>query len=121
MKTVSRSPARRNDGGFHRYLKPGALAQIRDSRINGRSNSLVSRSSLQRLESQSPSSSPQILTLDHVPDLLSKIYGPSSLRRKKLVAARSVSLMNMNASQSSILESAGGNSSVLNNDVLVAH
>ncbi|KAG2333157.1 hypothetical protein Bca52824_004337 [Brassica carinata] len=33
---TSRSPARKNDG-FHRYLKPGALAQIRNSRINSRS------------------------------------------------------------------------------------
>ncbi|XP_010545224.1 PREDICTED: uncharacterized protein LOC104817668 [Tarenaya hassleriana] len=128
MKSVSRTPVRRNDGGcFHRYLKPGVLAQIRDSRINARSNSLVTRSSAQRLDSSMPSpgspsrATPQILTIDHVPDLLCKIYGPCSLRRKKLVAARSMSLMDLNAASSTLLESVGGNSSVLNNDALVSH
>lgn len=130
MKDISRSPVRRNDG-FHRYLKPGALAQIRNSRINGRSTaSLVTRSLPNPLD---PSSTSQIsvgdataaqnLTMDQVPHLLRKIYGPYSLKRKKLAAARSVSsmmMMNLNPPINSIIESTGGNNGVLNSDV-IAH
>ncbi|EFH40625.1 hypothetical protein ARALYDRAFT_495580 [Arabidopsis lyrata subsp. lyrata] len=114
MKDISKSPARRSDG-YHRYLKPGALAQIRNSRINARSTtSLVSRSSLsQLLDPISPSqnsvdeaAAARNLTIDQVPHLLRKIYGPYSYQRKKLAAARSVSsmmMMNINPPINSVL------------------
>lgn len=115
MKDISKSPARRSDG-FHRYLKPGALAQIRNSRINARSTtSLVSRSSLSQLvDPISPSensvdeaaAASRNLTIDQVPHLLRKIYGPYSYQRKKLAAARSVSsmmMMNINPPINSVL------------------
>ncbi|KAL1206484.1 hypothetical protein V5N11_027058 [Cardamine amara subsp. amara] len=130
MKDNSRSPVRRNDG-FHRYLKPGALAQIRNSRINARSTTtLVSRSLSHPIDLLSSSQSSvaevtaaQNLTMDQVPHLLRKIYGPYSLKRKKFAASRSVSsmmIMNLNPPLNSIIESTGGNNSVLNNDV-IAH
>ncbi|KFK27092.1 hypothetical protein AALP_AA8G333100 [Arabis alpina] len=132
MKDISRSPVRRNDG-FHRYLKPGALAQIRNSRINARSTTaLVSRSLPNTLDPSSSSNSQisvdevtaaQNLTVDQVPHLLRKIYGPYSLKRKKLGAARSVSsmmMMNLNPPLNSIIESTGGSNGLLSSDV-IAH
>ncbi|ESQ42957.1 hypothetical protein EUTSA_v10015018mg [Eutrema salsugineum] len=127
MKDISRSPVRRNDG-FHRYLKPGALAQIRNSRINARSTtSLVSRSLSQPLDPSSPSqnsaaeaAAARNLTIEQVPHLLRKIYGPYSYQRKKLAAARSVSSLMMVNPINSVIESTGGNSSVLSSDV-IAH
>ncbi|KAG2297132.1 hypothetical protein Bca4012_017206 [Brassica carinata] len=106
---TSRSPARKNDG-FHRYLKPGALAQIRNSRINSRSPSLVSLLSLSPpIDPPSTSAAANDLTVEQVPHLLRKIYGPYSYQRKKLGAARSMMMMvNVN---SPIIESSGGNSS----------
>ncbi|KAF8116890.1 hypothetical protein N665_0014s0150 [Sinapis alba] len=111
MKDISRSPVRRNDG-FHRYLKPGALAQIRNSRINSRSTSLVSLSlSSTPIDPPSPAAANN-LTVDQVPHLLRKIYGPYSYQRKKLGAARSVSSMMMMVNMNNpIIESSGGNSS----------
>lgn len=130
MKDVSRSPVRRNDG-FHRYLKPGALAQIRNSRINARSTTtLVSRTLSHPIDPLSPSpnsvaevATAQNLTMDQVPHLLRKIYGPYSLKRKKLAASRSVAsmmIMNLNPPINSIIESSSGNNSVLSSDV-IAH
>lgn len=126
MKGISRSPVRRNDG-IHRYLKPGALAQIRNSRINARSNSPLTRSLTDPVHPLSSSTEspvaapPQTITIDQMPHLLSKIYGPYRIGRKKFGPARSA-MMNLNPSPNSILESTNGNSNVLsNNDVLVAH
>ncbi|OMO71218.1 hypothetical protein CCACVL1_18353 [Corchorus capsularis] len=39
MKPISRSP---KNEAFHKYLKPGALAQLRDSKINAKSHKLNS-------------------------------------------------------------------------------
>ncbi|CAN8230354.1 unnamed protein product [Cochlearia groenlandica] len=117
MKGISKSPARRNNDGFHRYLKPGALAQIRNSRIISRSNSIPSLSlSPERLDSVSPSS-PE--TTDQTPDLLRKIYGgPCRIGRKKLEASRRSVLMTIiNLNTNYVIESVNGNS----NDVLIAH
>ncbi|XP_018474584.1 uncharacterized protein LOC108845885 [Raphanus sativus] len=113
MKDISRSPSRKNDG-FHRYLKPGALAQIRNSRINSKSPSLVSLSlPSPPVDSPSPSAAANNLTVDQVPHLLRKIYGgPYSYQRKKLGAARSSSMMMMMVNLNNpIIESGGGNGS----------
>ncbi|KAJ0261652.1 hypothetical protein HA466_0047290 [Hirschfeldia incana] len=108
MKDISRSPATRNDG-FHRYLKPGALAQIRNSRINTRSASSLLSLSLSPPVDPTPSAAANNLTVDQVLHLLRKIYGPYSYQRKKLGAARSMMMMvNLN---NPIIESSGGNSS----------
>ncbi|CAA7013120.1 unnamed protein product [Microthlaspi erraticum] len=115
MKDNSTSPVRRNDG-FQRYLKPGALAQIRNSRINtGRSSSRSLSHPLDPPPSTSQNSADEArnLTVDQVPHLLRKIYGPYSFQRKKLAAARSLPSMmmvNLNAPVNSVIESTGGNS-----------
>ncbi|CAN6894857.1 unnamed protein product [Brassica oleracea] len=120
MKGLSTSPVRRNDG-FHRYLKPGALAQIRNTRLNARSNSPLTLSLPSRVDP--PDATP---TMEQMPDLFfTKIYGPFRIGRKKLGPARSVlrTMMDLNPSPNSTLESASnGNSNVLSIvDVLVAH
>nr|VDC87941.1 unnamed protein product [Brassica oleracea] len=111
MKDISKSPARRNNDGFHRYLKPGALAQIRNSRINSRSASLLSLSpSPLPIDPPSPSAANN-LTLEQVPHLLRKIYGPYSYQRKKLGAARPMTMMMMANLNNPIIESSGGSGS----------
>ncbi|OAY55132.1 uncharacterized protein LOC122723202 [Manihot esculenta] len=127
MKPNSRSTA--TTGGnecFYRYLKPGALAQLRNSKIIGRSHKPISltRFSIQPVDSPHPH--PQI-SVDQVPCLLSKIYGPPCLKRKKLMAARSVFCLNPGPS-TPVLDSSHSNNNnndslipVLNNDALIAH
>ncbi|KAG2333158.1 hypothetical protein Bca52824_004338 [Brassica carinata] len=110
MKDISKSPARRNNDGFHRYLKPGALAQIRNSRINSRSASLVSSSPISSDRSPSTSAAANDLTVEQVPHLLRKIYGPYSYQRKK-GAARPMTMMMMANLNNPIIESSGGSGS----------
>jgi hypothetical protein len=81
---------------FHKFLKPGALARIRDSKITARSHRLnsLSQISIYRLPSTPPppSSTDQTQTTasDGFPFFVSGIYGPRCPQRKKLVAAKSV-------------------------------
>jgi hypothetical protein len=79
-----------------KFLKPGTLAQIRDSRIRARSHHRNSRSqiSIDRLTSMSLSGSsspqPQATIIDDFPVFANQNYGPRCLQRKKLIAAKSV-------------------------------
>ncbi|GLT83555.1 hypothetical protein SLE2022_018380 [Rubroshorea leprosula] len=135
MKGNSRSSSRRNEV-FYRYLKPGALAQIRDSRVNARSqksDSLLANLLTHQVDSvltQHPSQT-QISSMDRLPRFLNKVYGgPCCLRRKKLVANKSVFSLNLNPSGADLESSVNNNDNngtsqdllinVLNNDVLVA-
>ncbi|KAK8527222.1 hypothetical protein V6N13_085072 [Hibiscus sabdariffa] len=135
MKTITRSF--KTEAAFHKYLKPGALAQLRDSKLNARSNRLrLFR--LDSIPSMIPSQTQiQITDFEQIPMFLSKIYGGSRrLQRKKLLAPKSRLLVNLQASGQS-LESRENNHdnvresrsnrngenlmiNVLNNDV-VAH
>ncbi|EOY12331.1 hypothetical protein QUC31_001782 [Theobroma cacao] len=126
MKPISRSCKAE---AFHKYLKPGALAQLRDSKINARSHKLNSVR-LDSVPTQIPSQTQiQISDFDQIPRFLNKIYGgPCCLQRKKLLATKSVLLVNLETSGQS-LESRESRSNrhgenllinVLNNDV-VAH
>ncbi|KAK9986935.1 hypothetical protein SO802_031886 [Lithocarpus litseifolius] len=97
----SSSPTRSEP--FHKYLKPGALAQIRDSRISAhRVNSLsLLSSSISLHRTSSPPSSnaaaqqtPVNAFADGIPCFSGRIYGPRCPQRKKLVAAKSVLFLN---------------------------
>ncbi|RVX08431.1 hypothetical protein CK203_014106 [Vitis vinifera] len=57
IRTLHRSSSKR-DEAFHRYLKPGALAQLRDSRISARSHRVDSHSQIHLHRTSSPPSSP---------------------------------------------------------------
>ena len=127
MKPISRSS---KTEAFHKYLKPGALAQLRDSKINARSNKLNSVR-LDSIPTQIPSQTHiQISDFDQIPRFLNKIYGgPCCLQRKKLLASKSVLLVNLETSGQS-LESRESRSNrngenllinVLDTDIVVAH
>ncbi|KAB1201967.1 hypothetical protein CJ030_MR8G005349 [Morella rubra] len=115
---------------FHKYLKPGALAQIRDSRISARThrvNSLYwlssSQMSLHRTTPQpSPSSSndgqqPTVNAMESIPYFAARIYGPRCPQRKKLVAAKSVLFLN----PSPVPDAPDPIVDAFSNDLLVAH
>ncbi|XVE80399.1 hypothetical protein DITRI_Ditri14bG0136500 [Diplodiscus trichospermus] len=132
MKHISRSS---KTEAFHKYLKPGALAQLRDSKINARSNKLHSVL-LDSVPNRIPSQTRiQISDFDQIPRFLNKIYGgPCCLQRKKLLASKSCLLVNFETSGQS-LESRENNNresrsirngenlliNVLDADVVVAH
>ncbi|XP_020238234.1 uncharacterized protein LOC109817407 [Cajanus cajan] len=80
---------------FHKYLKPGALARIRDSRISARSHRLnAHKIPLHRAPSTPPAADqPQVTaTAADVgyPFFAPRIYGPRCPQHKKLMAAKSV-------------------------------
>ncbi|KAJ9153787.1 hypothetical protein P3X46_027190 [Hevea brasiliensis] len=125
MKPTSRSPSTtRGSECFCRYLKPGALAQLRNSKISARSHKPISISYFSTHPVYSSQIHPQISITDEVPCFLSKIYHARCLKRKKLMATRSVLLLNLGPS-SPVLDSSNNNNdsliTVLNNDALVAH
>ncbi|XP_071696438.1 uncharacterized protein [Rutidosis leptorrhynchoides] len=110
--------------GYLRYLKPGALAQLRDSKINARthhrsidsqiyiSRANFSSSSLSPASVSSPSRSPIAAVasqLQHGAAIITaidggspcfsvRLYGPRRLQQKKLMAARSMFFLNPNPS-----------------------
>jgi len=79
-----------------KFLKPGTLAQIRDSWIRAQSHLHNSRSqiSIDHLTSMSLSRSsspqPQATIVDDFPVFANQNDGPRCLQRKKLIAAKSV-------------------------------
>ncbi|CAL1354205.1 unnamed protein product [Linum trigynum] len=91
MVGISRSP-KPTHCCFQRYLKPGALARLRDSKISA-ARSLRPKSPPPRPDSDHNSPPPVPSSDgDGVPCFSAKLYGPRSLTRKKLVAARSILL-----------------------------
>ena len=121
----SSSPTRSDSEPFHKYLKPGALAQIRDSRISAhRVNSLylLSSSSISLHCTSSPPSSnaapqqtPLNASTDGIPCFSGRIYGPRCPQRKKLMAAKSVLFLNP------IPNSVQDSPDSVSNDILLAH
>ena len=129
----SSSPTRSEP--FHKYLKPGALAQIRDSRISAhrthRVNSLylLSSSSISPHRTTPPSSPPSSNAAAHqtpvnaftdgIPCFSGRIYGPRCPQRKKLVAAKSV--LFLNPIPNSVQDSPDSVIDSFSNDILLAH
>ncbi|GAB2284693.1 hypothetical protein Dimus_019145 [Dionaea muscipula] len=119
----------------NKYLKPGALARLRNSKISARSHNLLLRRVNTLLSSlpspptmpiaQIDSSVSQIESVDQLPDFPSLIYGPRCIRRKKLVAAKSsvffVNLSGAGPDSGHVSESSPGSPfvSVVNSDLLV--
>ncbi|KAK7261094.1 hypothetical protein RIF29_27398 [Crotalaria pallida] len=87
---------------FHKYLKPGTLARIRDSRITARSNRFnhdhhlffFSQIPLRRRTPTPPSSPPPhhhpIDVSSAAIPFFASFPGPRFLQRKKLMAAKSI-------------------------------
>ncbi|CAK9316221.1 unnamed protein product [Citrullus colocynthis] len=98
MNRRSRRSGNSQSETFHKYLKPGALAQIRNSRMIARFNrvNLVSQIYSTRSSSLSPSTVPidsgllQVNIVDASPSFAGRVYGPLCLQRKKLLASKSL-------------------------------
>ncbi|XP_027344115.1 uncharacterized protein LOC113856483 [Abrus precatorius] len=87
---------------FHKYLKPGALARIRDSRISARSHRLNSLSQIPPSSPLTNADEPQVNAVDAgFPFFVARIYGPRCPQRKKLMAAKSILFVPVNPSPDS--------------------
>ncbi|CAI9759983.1 unnamed protein product [Fraxinus pennsylvanica] len=129
------SPSNRE--AYLRYLKPGALAQLRDSRISAARTHRVTKSVVQAQICASPSRSPsatspgsptQVNGPPSSPSFFSgRIYGPRCPQRKKLMAARAVFISGPNFSGTGmdspgqVMDLIGGSENSSNNNILVAH
>ncbi|KAK4286267.1 hypothetical protein QN277_002846 [Acacia crassicarpa] len=124
-RALTKSPPARAEQ-FHKYLKPGALARIRDSRISAKSHRLNSLCQISPRRSSPPPSphpttdQPQIIVGDGFPCFVGRIFGPRCPQRKKLTAVKSVLYISTSPSNPSpdspdlIIDSFG-------NDILVAN
>ncbi|KAJ4981857.1 hypothetical protein NE237_032694 [Protea cynaroides] len=105
VRRSCRSSTKREEG-FYTYLKPGALARLRDSRINARSQKpdLQTQIPFYRVAMLASTLSTgnniqtQIATSDGVPCFVSRTYSPRCPQRKKLVAAKSFYFLSSNPS-----------------------
>ncbi|KAJ9170074.1 hypothetical protein P3X46_018208 [Hevea brasiliensis] len=125
MKRRTRSLPRTEP--YLKFLKPGALAQLRDSRISARSHRVNSLRLIPLHRASFPSSlssnseQPQVNNMDGLPCFLSRIYGPSCPQRKKLVAAKSV-LFLCSRPSSPVSDSPDPIINLLNSDsIVIAH
>ncbi|CAM8925943.1 unnamed protein product [Rhodiola kirilowii] len=90
---------------FNRYLKPDALARIRDSRIIARSHRVHTVPSFHRplssstLVPASPSAICHQSTNRRISLLSGRMYGPRFPQRKKLIAARSLCYLQITSLQ----------------------
>ncbi|KAK9084820.1 hypothetical protein Sjap_025231 [Stephania japonica] len=111
------SPKR--EDGFLRYLRPGALAQIRNSRISARSQT----PSLQNLIFSSAATASQtdmammMMNTESFPCFELGIRGPKYPQRKKLFASKSAAA----AAMFSFSSSAAGHILDSSTDLVLAH
>ncbi|KAF7851059.1 hypothetical protein BT93_L4682 [Corymbia citriodora subsp. variegata] len=93
MNRRTRRLSRRSEP-YLKYLKPGALAQLRDSRISARLHRVDSLLlQIRRPPPPPPDQEGRPLAAaaaDGPPCFVGRIYGPRCLQRKKLVAAECV-------------------------------
>ncbi|KAL5972615.1 hypothetical protein ACLOJK_039420 [Asimina triloba] len=121
-RRLERSPTRaasKRHEKLQKYLKPGALAQLRNSRINSRSRLLI----LPNLPAPPPPPSSAnananaAAAIDAFPCFAAKIYGPRFPQRKKLVASKSVFF----APSSPVPDASDSLMDVFASDLVVAH
>ncbi|KAF6168133.1 hypothetical protein GIB67_011518 [Kingdonia uniflora] len=119
---------------YNKYLKPGALAQLRDSRFRSTKPkpNLKTQISIRRVNSLNSSASSLItngatqtqISIDGFPCFAGRIYGPRCTQRKKIVAAKSIYyLSTTDSSPESVSVSVSPESllNVLNSDLIVSH
>ncbi|KAG1368340.1 hypothetical protein COCNU_14G008080 [Cocos nucifera] len=105
---------------LHRYLRPGALARLRDSRISARSPRSTLKIPIPRLSAPSSPQAPPAAAaqMDGSPCFVIRTYGPRFPQRKKLVAAKSIFFV---PSSPSGLEISDAAVDLFNSDLVVAH
>ncbi|PWA93380.1 hypothetical protein CTI12_AA070410 [Artemisia annua] len=101
---------------YLRYLKPGALAQLRDSKIKTITHQIYLNRSISS-PVRSPASTQQEEDVNRSPGFTVRYNGPRCLQRKKLLALRSI-CFNTNGTISNGPEPVIG---AFSNGFLVAH
>ncbi|KAH7675594.1 hypothetical protein IHE45_08G145600 [Dioscorea alata] len=103
------------DDRIYRFLRPGALARLRDSRITARAQRSAAAATsvkvhmdyiLPLLPPSSPS--PPLDQIDRPPCFAVRIYGPQYPQRKKLAASKSFSFPPSSEVDDQILDFFGG-------------
>ncbi|KAL2474070.1 uncharacterized protein Fot_49806 [Forsythia ovata] len=137
-RRLRRHSSPNNTVAYLRYLKPGALAQLRDSRISAarthRTTKLLAQAQICASPSRSPAaaspgSPTQINGPPSSPSCFSgRIYGPRFPQRKKLMAVRAFFVSGQNIASGTGPDSPGlsmdlfgGSENSTNNNILVAH
>ena len=94
-RSLARHPVTRSEP-FLKYLKPGALARLRDSRISARSHLISSVFQISPSFPPSNGGQPFSEAIDGFPYFLAtdRVYGPRCLQRKKLFAAKGMLFLN---------------------------
>ncbi|XP_048434643.1 uncharacterized protein LOC125474708 [Pyrus x bretschneideri] len=117
-----RSSPNRSPEPFLKYLKPGALAQIRDSRISrARSHQLNWLSQVRVSPPLSPVSDaglPMVNAMEGFPCFSGRIFGPRCPQRKKLAATKSVMFL---SPSSPVHDSPDPIIDLFSTDILAAH
>ncbi|KAI3440876.1 uncharacterized protein J3R85_002902 [Psidium guajava] len=75
---------------YLKYLKPGALAQLRDSRISARLHRVDSLIQICPSPPPNQDGQPPVDAAGGMPCFVGRFYGPRCPQRKKLVAAKCV-------------------------------
>ncbi|KAL1812894.1 hypothetical protein DCAR_0625157 [Daucus carota subsp. sativus] len=114
---MNRRIRRLSDESYLKYLKPGALAKLRDSRINARSHRINTKPRTQSLPASPVRLPIAQFTSDVIPSFAGRIYGVRCPQRKKLVAAKSFYL----PPASPVLDSPDPILDLFTADYLVAH
>ncbi|XWS34272.1 hypothetical protein CRYUN_Cryun21dG0026500 [Craigia yunnanensis] len=94
-RSLARHPMIRSEP-FLKYLKPGALARLRDSRISARSHRISSVFQISPSSPASNSGQSFFAAIDGFPcfTVTGRVYGPMCLQRKKLFAAKGMLFLN---------------------------
>lgn len=93
MRSIQSSSKR--EQRLKKYLKPGALAQLRDARIHARSQTFIAARKLSVVPNAEPSgpsranplNQPQVI-VDETPCFKVRSFGPCCPQRKKLMASK---------------------------------
>lgn len=93
MRSIQSSSKR--EQRLKKYLKPGALAQLRDARIHARSQTFIAARKLSVVTNAEPSgptranplNQPQVI-VDETPCFKVRSFGPCCPQRKKLMASK---------------------------------
>ncbi|CAK9140940.1 unnamed protein product [Ilex paraguariensis] len=124
-RRVRRSSSKANSS-YLRYLKPGALAQLRDSRISARTHRIDPKAQILLYRTPSPLPSPvrsanSVQTqIDGVPCFSGRVYGLRCPQRKRVVAAKAVFFLS-SAPSSPVSDSPDPIIDLFSTDILVAH
>ncbi|OAY63501.1 hypothetical protein ACMD2_00537 [Ananas comosus] len=93
LRSPNRKPSSRIEERLHRFLRPGALARIRDSKMSAQSPRSIPVPHLSPPPSPPPSTpaaAAAAAQVDGVPCFSPRASGPRNPRRKKLAASKSV-------------------------------